>query len=493
MAKSLLSKETRTIWSRRIKGFWEEYSHNKIGLLGLTFVVAYIAVALLAPFLTPYEPIQDRNLAGNFAMPEWVTILPQFKHVPKNLEPPVNWNVRVKPLTSVPEVSESIEVIQSGGDDILVSYTGDGTETIHSVNFTSAFMYPYDTPEKFKAELTWGATATDAQYMIELYMIDPAGNEYVFWVPTAMFSGANRTKLSTTILPLGLPSHILERLGITLKDNLAKLIFKERYGEYKLWFQISFRSALGKNGTCMVSIENAKLKVYGQVHGILGCDSVGRDIFSQLVYGARISLAVGLLSAALSTSIGLAVGVISGYSGGLVDESMMRMVDVLLCLPVLPLLLALMMVFKSTSVWWLVLLIAIFGWLGLSRMVRSRVLSLKEMPFIECARAAGASKFYIMFKHVVPNVLPVALAALILSVPVAILTEAAISFIGLGDPGTPTWGRMLHYAYQLGGFSKLSWWWILPPGLAITILTLSFVFIGHAVDEVVNPRLRRRR
>jgi len=225
---------------------------------------------------------------------------------------------------------------------------------------------------------------------------------------------------------------------------------------------------------------------------LLGTDLLGRDTLSRLIYGARTALMVGFISVGVGGIIGIPLGIMAGYFGGIVDETLMRIVDILLCLPVLPLLLGLMVIY-GTSVWYLVILIAIFGWQGLSRIIRSRVLSLKEMPFVECARAAGGSKFYIMLKHMVPNVLPVALASMILSVPAAILTEAAISFIGLGDPSAPTWGRMLHYANSRGGFFALAWWWIIPPGLAITILTLCFVFIGHAVDEIVNPRLRRRR
>ena len=130
---------------------------------------------------------------------------------------------------------------------------------------------------------------------------------------------------------------------------------------------------------------------------------------------------------------------------------------------------------------------------GLSRVIRSRVLSLREMPFIESAKAAGASDSYIIIRHLVPNVFPVAMASMILAVPAAILTEAALSFLGFGDPFVPTWGKMLHEAYTEGAFGAFAWWYILPPGLAITFICLAFVFIGHALDEIVNPRLRRRR
>jgi len=158
---------------------------------------------------------------------------------------------------------------------------------------------------------------------------------------------------------------------------------------------------------------------------------------------------------------------------------------------VLPLLLALIFLF-GTSIWYMVLLIAVFGWLGLSRVVRSQVLYLREMSFVECAKASGASKFYIMFRHLIPNVFPITFASLVLSVPGAIITESVLSFLGFGDPRAATWGRMLNHAFGFGAFGRLAWWWILPPGLAITFICLSFVFIGHAVDEMVNPRLRRR-
>jgi ABC-type dipeptide/oligopeptide/nickel transport system permease subunit len=237
-------------------------------------------------------------------------------------------------------------------------------------------------------------------------------------------------------------------------------------------------------------VQKVGLTVWGSYSGLLGTDSTGSDAWTELVYGVRISLMVGVLAAVIATSLGILYGVVSGYLGGFVDEFLMRVVDVLLCIPVLPILLILTRYFFA-NVFLVVVLIAIFGWQGLSRVIRSRVLTLKEMSFIESARASGASDFYLMIHHLIPNVLPIAMAAMVLAVPGAIITEASLSFLGFGDPNAPTWGRMLYNAYTLGGL-RAPWVW-LPPGLAITVICIGFVFIGHAVDEIVNPRLRRRR
>jgi len=474
-----LGKQRRIIWARRIKGFWEEFSHNKIGLIGLAVVIIYAVVAILAPWLSPHDPISGWGLSGNYAMPEWMGILPQFRNLARNVEPPCNWTVA--------EASPSINVTKGGGD-LVVRYTGDVTETIQSAKFIIPFMYPYEPPQKFHVLFKWQAvTVENAEYSLELSMLNPAvWTPYPIWTSylteKAQFSDTDTTPKTVKVYPGTIRTALVEKWPFPR-------VFTDP-GEYKLMLEMKFKST--SDATCEIHFKDTKIKAFGVLFGILGTDSLGRDIFSQTVHGARISLAVGLLAAFLSTGIGIAMGIIAGYVGSIADEFLMRLADILLCLPVLPLLLGLVMIF-GTSVWYLVLLIAVFGWMGLSRMVRSRVLSLKEMPFTECARAAGASRFYIMVRHMLPNVLPIALAAMVLSVPTAILTEAAISFIGLGDPSTPTWGRMLHYAVGEGGFWHLAWWWFLPPGLAITLLTLSFVFIGHAVDEIVNPRLRRRR
>jgi peptide/nickel transport system permease protein len=239
-----------------------------------------------------------------------------------------------------------------------------------------------------------------------------------------------------------------------------------------------------------VYIDDFYLKLYGEAFGLLGTDQFGRDIFSQLIYGTRISIFVGFLGALLSTGIGLLVGLISGYFGGIVDEIMMRITDTFLVIPELPLLLVLVAV-MGPSLWIIILLISLLGWMGFGRIVRSQVLSLKERPFVDASRILGGSELYIIFSVLAPNVMNLVYVTLAMSAPAAIYSEAYLSFLGLYPVEVMTWGRMLHDALlSSGGVQK--WWWVLPPGLCIAAISISFIFIGYALDEIFNPKLRER-
>jgi peptide/nickel transport system permease protein len=222
---------------------------------------------------------------------------------------------------------------------------------------------------------------------------------------------------------------------------------------------------------------------------ILGLDAWGRDIFAQLVWGSRIALLVGFLAAFFTVLIGTIIGLVAGYLGGRVDSVLMRFTDVILVIPGLPLIIILAAVLGA-SIWNIILIIALIGWPGIARIIRAEVLSLKERPFVESARVTGASSTRIMFRHIAPNVMPLAFLFATFAVSGAILTEAALSFIGLGDVDTMSWGIMLFYVQQSDALR--AWWWLLPPGLAITLLSLAFFLVGRAFDEIVNPRLRRR-
>jgi len=223
---------------------------------------------------------------------------------------------------------------------------------------------------------------------------------------------------------------------------------------------------------------------------ILGTDFNGHDIFTQLLYGTQVAFIVGILAALFGVGIGTFVGVIAGYYGKITDTLLMRTTDIFLVLPFLPIVLVLVSIARP-SIWIIIFVLAILGWPGIARVIRAQVLSLKERPFVDAARVAGASDLRLIFLHITPNVLPFSFLYMSLGVAAAIITEAALSYLGLGDPSVTSWGGMLSTLITLGG-GLYYWWWLLPPGLAITLLSLGFYLLGRGFDEIINPRLRRR-
>ncbi|MFX0054535.1 MAG: ABC transporter permease [Promethearchaeota archaeon] len=225
---------------------------------------------------------------------------------------------------------------------------------------------------------------------------------------------------------------------------------------------------------------------------IFGTNQDGSDIYSRVIWGTQISLIVGFSASIVAVLIGTIIGLVSGYYGGFLDSILMRITDIFLCLPYLPLMLIFLVLFGQ-GLQNVILVIAILGWTGTARMVRSEALSLRERPLTEAAHAIGASDSYILFRHILPNTLPLILANVIIGVVAAILSEAGIAFLGFVDiHGQPSWGIVLHWASKGGALVNHSWWWIIPPGVMIMLTTLGFAFVSHAADKVVNPRLRGR-
>lgn len=221
---------------------------------------------------------------------------------------------------------------------------------------------------------------------------------------------------------------------------------------------------------------------------ILGTDDVGKDVFSQLLYGARVSLLVGFSASIMSMVIGTMVGMTAGYFGGRVGNLMMRFVDFLMVLPSLPLMMVIVAVW-GRGIDKIILVIGLLGWTYTSRLARSQVLSIKERPFILRAKAIGVSQFRIIFRHVFPLILPIIIAQAVLDISGSILAESTLSFLGLGDPTVVSWGTMLNFAFQKA-ITKRAWWFLLPPGFAIIWVSMGLVLIGNTLDEIVNPRLR---
>ncbi|MHA2085540.1 MAG: ABC transporter permease, partial [Candidatus Thorarchaeota archaeon] len=224
-------------------------------------------------------------------------------------------------------------------------------------------------------------------------------------------------------------------------------------------------------GSVTVSVKSSTLFVYGNYFGYLGTTDKGADAWSQLVYGSRVSLMIGILATALSTVVGVIVGMTAGYFGGKMDEMLMRVVDFLLVIPGLPLMMVLA-AFLGPTIDNIIIVISILGWTGTARLIRSQVMAEKNKAYVESARAIGASDTYIIYRHILPNVTPILFADITLGVVGAILSESGLA--------------------ASGGFLEGAWWVVVFPGLMITIISLAFTFVGHTLDQVLNPRLRER-
>ncbi|HLR92099.1 MAG TPA: ABC transporter permease [Atopostipes sp.] len=235
--------------------------------------------------------------------------------------------------------------------------------------------------------------------------------------------------------------------------------------------------------------EIVKLEKPSKDH-LFGTTNVGKDIFSQVVKGSQTAMIVGIIAATLVTVVGTAVGVISGYFGGWIDSIIMRIVDIFYSIPFIPFVIVLVALLKP-SLWNIILAVSFLSWRTVARLVRSQVLSIVERPFVKAARVVGAGHARIMFKYILPGVIPLALLEMAFMVNWAITAEASVAFLGFGDPAVTSWGQILQENFSTG-HSRSAWWWVIPPGLAIILLLVAVFFVARALEEVVNPRLRRR-
>jgi len=240
------------------------------------------------------------------------------------------------------------------------------------------------------------------------------------------------------------------------------------------------------------SVAQVRAVVGGTVYGLMGTDALGRDLAEGLLFGLPVALLIGIAAATASTVLGTALGLISGYLGGWWDNVIQRAADIVTNVPVLPLLIFLVFI-GGTQLWLILLVLVAFSWPGLAITVRSMALQHRSGQEVEAARALGASGARIIFRHVFPHTAAFIFAQLVFSAPSAILAEAGLSFLGLGDPSIPTWGQILEHGFRTGAVYLGYWWWVVPPGTLIVLTAVTFMLLALGLEPAVDPRLRRSR
>ena len=227
-------------------------------------------------------------------------------------------------------------------------------------------------------------------------------------------------------------------------------------------------------------------------HPPLGTDYLRRSVWAQFVWGSRVSLFVGLAATIITIALGSIIGVVAGFLGGRPDALLMRVTEWFLVIPFLPLAIVLASVL-GRSIWNIIFVIGVTSWPSTARLVRAQVLTVKQRLFVDRARSLGASRTHIVFRHIMPNVSGLILANATLAVPISILTETTLSFLGLGDPRRPSWGKTLVEAFENGAITLRAWWYFVPAGVGILLVVLAFTLIGQTLEQIADPRLKDRR
>lgn len=515
-------KQKVSFLAQRLRGFWNQYKQSKRGMLGIAIIIFFGAVAIFAPFLSPLDPMRPKwpghypgseqpKLAEKLCVPIWYKTVLGMQHLSENMKAVEDHEFRSQEVFETqwkwqadqPQYSISVGYSPEKGTHnndgcVVIQYRRGENETVPKdgkikITLAKEFEYPYETsPQSFywhhsillenRTQVSQTPVELDIKILRENESFDIKRAHEIFSISQVVSKWYSKAGTS------------LGEQGTTEEEIFTKP------GNYTIEFVITFTDTGESGADLTIYVDNLQMLLYGKAFGLLGTSSwpeaSPRDLFTMLIYGTRISFMIGILTAVFSVLIGLVVGLVSGYVGGIVDEGLMRFADFLLVLPGLPLLIVLVTVL-GRSIWNIIGVMIFMGWMGFSRSVRSMVLSLRERPFIESAKAAGAGTGYIIYRHVLPNVFALVYISLATSVPGAILSEASLAWLGLGDITIPSWGIMLFdfsntQTAIIKGIGEY-WFWVIPPGVAIALMAMAFILMGFSLDEILNPKLRKRR
>jgi peptide/nickel transport system permease protein len=513
-------------WYIALVDFVSKYKRHRMGVIGIAILIMFVGIAIAAPYIVPYDPTPSNKVAPPFLAPAWMQVFDPLGVVTK--ERIDNQYLEAAPnVTIVGENQDRFSSVHHPGAanasylNMTWSHVAgqelDFYETLDSTTHPDCmdFIYMSDTfkwefqsmPSDVNMTLDYGVTMTGdfksqtyggLMFKIYIYLIDSSGNWWKVYesFPPYSTSIQNR-RIDLSFFDIvegwqGMVSHLNQTEDPTNELTVAvALAPTDNFRQRRSPANPILQPYLNYTGSVTVQLKRLSMIAYGDYFGILGTTDKGADAFSQLLWGTRISLTIGILATAISTVVGVVVGMTAGYFGGKLDEILMRIVDFLLVIPGLPLMMVLA-AFLGPTIENIIVVISILGWTGTSRLIRSQVMAEKNKAYVESAKAIGASDTYIIYRHILPNVTPILFADITLGVVGAILSESGLAFLGLTDPSQPSWGRMLADAQAAGGFSNGAWWVVIFPGLMITILSLAFTFVGHTLDQVLNPRLIER-
>lgn len=447
------------------KEIWKEFSSNSIGLVGIGILVVLFCMSIAAFIAIPTETFKEWNDPASWltypksALPVWVNYFLSDK-IPEHMI--------LKPQESY-QHSGNVSVVT---DVFTVDYEYD--------SFPSDFVYQYSVKYTGAPLVQLSVTRPDGLSSILMSTSLPYSyNETMFSGMLFSTDDSMKKNLENNISFL-FPVTAIPSQNLVFSDHDQNKALKGPYVFKAKIYEI--------NGN--ITPDQSTFVLGGKAYGLMGTDELRRDLAVGILWGTPLALFIGITVSIGSVMLGLVYGVFAGFKGKTTDEALMRFNDIIYAMPALPLLIILAVTIGN-SIFLIVGFLVIFGWVGIAKVSRSMAMQIKTLQYIEASKLMGQKDFKIIFKHVLPQLLPYTFASIAISVPAAITTEAGLSFLGLGDPTFPTWGQILHDASVYGAAERGLWWWILPPGIMIAITGLAFVFIGHAMDTIVNPKLRR--